>query len=1220
MKNETKQKWLIIFLVVTLILLLTALLKVFMNEWSRIEPKNVRFTNLTSNSITISWTTEKPTIGSVVVYDKKSKFPISFHLSDNGQYFDSKDKQFSKSLISAIINFQLISDPKVFLGKEDLDVDGIAPFLQPYHTHHVVVNGLNPGEDYTFMVGDNILFRGISDINGNFNISTLNSSGELLSPYPAYGSLKENRNDNNFPINDAIVYFNYYNKINGARSEVYSSSVNQTGNWYIDISGVIDSNGKIFKESHNLDSEDILVELVIDAGPLGLWKKFEQPKSLSPALPIILGYHSSKIGYNDVVPIESMQEEVKGVLLAQAGVGEEVCELNGLGTWTGGACKCVGYASFNTSTGVCSCMNGYTQSGSACIKTSSDTACSCACISPYSDKPPSSGTYVTTLASCNPSNCDSVTCYKSTEPECTGCSCSAPCPPSGYSEYNLTDCSDVEINCSDYQYSTCQRVDSCGKSCSYDNSTEFSRKCYRPLSELERKIINCDVSGGYWDTKTNECSCPDGYLNNQEGKCEVTDSCQVSSTACECECPSTHPYYICDNGSCNSTTVGCPQVDNCGNECEDNQLSITCFSPIQENPDPQECYRIFNNTCEKFTYTGNLPDCGSNYLTLQDCQEDVSAGEKTYQYFYIKDNECIGNVSTGVNPYDNPNVFQTHEECLKALDKKVCWENTAEGNRITRTQKDLEGRAYIEECVDGKWVFLMWEEEVYCEVGASCDVLNEVCSDKSGNELVCTLECLNVGCGYVFISPQDGVDFFSDIPVVKALFTKNILPGDFCEINELIGGYCYCPTSENVDDGDYCPEVPTCCDYIYGAGVSEGAIDEFKLAYDIVEAMVGLGMTVGVPDPTDLATLILGFSTPEADIKKQFNESVFEQLDDWLKKEFDISLRDIYGFNPFGDSDSAEGKICHQDGRVCESGQCLPSSKVQGAKESWIIDKKNYSDNIVSYVYGQEQTTQYLIDINSQILSELKPGVYSFEYEGNYYTFSFNNSSKELIVYLDVNGNSKYDEEDIQITDIASEIKVKVVSQRFDYKLKKGLNFVAFPFIIENSESRTASGLLKVLNEVYSNSIYSISRFSDGQWRTVGQNVEVYDNDNYLLLPGVGYVIKAKADVDIGIIGKPIKFEDQGDNSPIYFLSGWNLIGLYGTNLKSYTARSLLEDINTSHFVADNVTRWDREIQKYDGVQITDGEEYGFDFPLTKAESYFVRIRQGMGNWQPNLQ
>ncbi|MCK9417711.1 hypothetical protein M0Q97_13795, partial [Candidatus Dojkabacteria bacterium] len=157
------------------------------------------------------------------------------------------------------------------------------------------------------------------------------------------------------------------------------------------------------------------------------------------------------------------------------------------------------------------------------------------------------------------------------------------------------------------------------------------------------------------------------------------------------------------------------------------------------------------------------------------------------------------------------------------------------------------------------------------------------------------------------------------------------------------------------------------------------------------------------------------------------------------------------------------------------------------------------------------------------------------------------------------------------------------------------------------------------LNEVYNNSLYSISKFDGGQWKIVGENVQLYDNNDFQLLPGVGYMIKAKRDINISILGQPVQFESESDTAPIYFSQGWNLISLYGTKVKSYTAKSLIEGINADNFKADNVTKWAKDKQMYEGFQLENKEEYGFDYPLNKLESYFVRITQGKGNWQPSL-
>jgi hypothetical protein len=319
---------------------------------------------------------------------------------------------------------------------------------------------------------------------------------------------------------------------------------------------------------------------------------------------------------------------------------------------------------------------------------------------------------------------------------------------------------------------------------------------------------------------------------------------------------------------------------------------------------------------------------------------------------------------------------------------------------------------------------------------------------------------------------------------------------------------------------------------------------------------------------------------------------------------------------------SHQGKICNQDGTKCgSSGNCDQASS--GKFFDNLISKvKDWLSLSMQKVSAQEseKSNEYIFDVGTGLLSNLTEGIYDFEYEGETYAFEIGPDQSEVMLFIDKNSNDEFDEGiDVKISDYASQVTVTAYSKVYEYELEEGLNFVNFPFIVEDEDRRTAASLLEILNEVNDDLIYSISKFVGGKWKMVGQNTELYDNDDFQLLPGQGYIIKAKEDVDISIPGRPIKFNSEADSAPIYLSQGWNLIGLYGTKVKSYTAKSLIQDINTDDFTADNVTKWVKDTQAYDGFQVTDGEEYGFDYPLNKLESYFVRIKEGQGNWQPSL-
>jgi hypothetical protein len=325
--------------------------------------------------------------------------------------------------------------------------------------------------------------------------------------------------------------------------------------------------------------------------------------------------------------------------------------------------------------------------------------------------------------------------------------------------------------------------------------------------------------------------------------------------------------------------------------------------------------------------------------------------------------------------------------------------------------------------------------------------------------------------------------------------------------------------------------------------------------------------------------------------------------------------------------DTLEDKVCDKfEGKTCIKHEDYAGYYCYGDPPEISVKTNNITESIFSLLYPNKafaqtgsSADQYLIDFDTGIFVDIPPGSYIFEYEGEYYSFE-NSLNGDIFIYIDMNDNNQFDDGiDIQVSEVASEIFIIPLEQSFLFELNEGLNFVSFPFLVSSPELRSAAALLHKLNEVYGDTVFSISKFNGGTWKMVGQNSEVYDNNDFQLLPGQGYVIKAKEDIDIRIAGQPVQFESESDSAPINLNTGWNLIGLYGTNVKSYTAKSLLEDINTYDFRAINVTQWAKSKQLYEGFQLVDGKEYGFDYPLNKLESYFVRITEGSGKWEPQL-
>lgn len=319
-------------------------------------------------------------------------------------------------------------------------------------------------------------------------------------------------------------------------------------------------------------------------------------------------------------------------------------------------------------------------------------------------------------------------------------------------------------------------------------------------------------------------------------------------------------------------------------------------------------------------------------------------------------------------------------------------------------------------------------------------------------------------------------------------------------------------------------------------------------------------------------------------------------------------------------NETTNGKVCNKAGNTCSNGLCT------GDKISDSGIKTGLK------VFAQEtSSSEYIIDQSSGKVLNIQPGLYSVTTNDENFVFMVKSSdvedkSGDVLIYADENENGKYDEGEKKVSEFGTQVTIQTIGIEYNYNLKAGFNFVTFPFLVDDESARTAAGLLKMLNAQYFDSIYSIAKY-DGSWSVVGQNTEVYSNNDFQLVPGQGYIIKANKNVDVIIAGRPVKSDSTSNSITITFFPGWNLIGTYGSNVKQYTAKSLIQSINnyeTIDFTSDNVSRWESDVQRYDGYQLTNENgidiEYGFDFPINTLQSYFVRILQGKGNWQPEVE
>lgn len=223
--------------------------------------------------------------------------------------------------------------------------------------------------------------------------------------------------------------------------------------------------------------------------------------------------------------------------------------------------------------------------------------------------------------------------------------------------------------------------------------------------------------------------------------------------------------------------------------------------------------------------------------------------------------------------------------------------------------------------------------------------------------------------------------------------------------------------------------------------------------------------------------------------------------------------------------------------------------------------------------------------------------------------------------------NNPRENEDLPLDQSSVVLDISQKTSGKQYTLKKGVNIMSFDIFPSEGENvqLMSNRFLELINQS-GQKVSNISYFSGSQWAG-GTTYDFKTGETkgapFPLSQGKGYIVVAERDTTITVPG--YKTETP---IPIAFSSGWNLIGVHGHNT-AYTAKSLINSVNSIEGLqANNVTYWPTSKGMYQGFQLSEGQEYGQDFPISKDLGYFVRIndfkalKEGCKsiNWNPGGQ